>query len=108
MFNGPNSPVGHGSLLAVMEWTAEYILRWVRKIATQGIKYKIPSPLDEVLADRTSQVRQRIAACTRRLQRVLARISKAHGLDIRLSVLVQERQNRWESHGYVCRMGVAL
>lgn len=38
IFNGPNSPVGHGSLLAVMGWTAEYILRWCRKIATQDIK----------------------------------------------------------------------
>ncbi|KAK4990721.1 hypothetical protein LTR66_006724 [Elasticomyces elasticus] len=38
IFNGPNCPIGHGSLLAVMEWTAEYILRWVRKIATQSIK----------------------------------------------------------------------
>lgn len=39
IFNGPNCPVGHGSLLAVMDWTAEYILRWCRKIATEGIKY---------------------------------------------------------------------
>ncbi|KHN98020.1 Flavin monooxygenase-like protein [Metarhizium album ARSEF 1941] len=38
VFNGPNAPVGHGSLLSVMEWTAEYILRWCRKMATQGIK----------------------------------------------------------------------
>jgi len=36
--NGPNSPVAHGSLLAVMDWTAEYILRWCRKIASQDIK----------------------------------------------------------------------
>lgn len=38
MFNGPNCPVGHGSLLAVMEWTAEYILRWCQKIASEDIK----------------------------------------------------------------------
>lgn len=38
MFNGPNCPVGHGSLLAVMERTAEYILRWCKKIATEDIK----------------------------------------------------------------------
>ncbi|KAL2004939.1 hypothetical protein VTN00DRAFT_2789 [Thermoascus crustaceus] len=38
IFNGPNCPAGHGSLLAVMEWTAEYILRWCRKIAKQDIK----------------------------------------------------------------------
>ena len=38
MFNGPNCPVGHGSLLAVMDWTAEYIMRWCQKIATEGIR----------------------------------------------------------------------
>ena len=38
IFNGPNCPVGHGSLLAVMEWTAEYILRWCEKIATHDIR----------------------------------------------------------------------
>lgn len=38
MFNGPNCPVGHGSLLAVMEWTAEYILRWCNKIAAEDIQ----------------------------------------------------------------------
>lgn len=39
IFNGPNCPVGHGSLLAVMEWTAQYILKWVKKIATEDIRY---------------------------------------------------------------------
>ncbi|KAL6407714.1 uncharacterized protein AUP68_08736 [Ilyonectria robusta] len=38
IFNGPNCPVGHGSLLAVMEWTAEWVLKWCRKIATEDIK----------------------------------------------------------------------
>ncbi|KAM0424357.1 hypothetical protein ACHAPT_010504 [Fusarium lateritium] len=38
IFNGPNCPVGHGNLLAVMEWTTEYILKWCRKIASEGIK----------------------------------------------------------------------
>lgn len=38
MFNGPNCPVGHGSLLAVMEWTADYILRWAKKIAREDIR----------------------------------------------------------------------
>ncbi|KAL0633164.1 hypothetical protein Q9L58_007950 [Maublancomyces gigas] len=36
--NGPNCPIGHGSLLAVMEWTSEYILKWVVKLATEEIK----------------------------------------------------------------------
>lgn len=38
IINGPNCPIGHGSLLAVMEWTAEYILKWVTKISTEDIK----------------------------------------------------------------------
>lgn len=37
--NGPNCPIGHGSLLAVMEWTTDYILKWVTKLATEDIKY---------------------------------------------------------------------
>ncbi|TVY54851.1 putative sterigmatocystin biosynthesis monooxygenase stcW [Lachnellula cervina] len=37
IFNGPNCPVGHGSLLAVIDWTSEYILRWCQKIATHDI-----------------------------------------------------------------------
>lgn len=39
MFNGPNCPVGHGSLLAAMDSTAQWILRWCKKIATEHIKY---------------------------------------------------------------------
>ncbi len=34
---GPNSPVGHGDSPAVMEWAAQYILRWCKKIATEDI-----------------------------------------------------------------------
>jgi cation diffusion facilitator CzcD-associated flavoprotein CzcO len=45
IFNGPNSHVGHGSLIAVMQWTAQYILRWCKKIATEDIKYVIKHAL---------------------------------------------------------------
>ncbi|KAI9155624.1 FAD-binding monooxygenase moxY [Paramyrothecium foliicola] len=38
IFNGPNCPVGHGSFLSVMDWTADYILRWCKKIAVEDIK----------------------------------------------------------------------
>ncbi|KAL5050819.1 hypothetical protein BDW71DRAFT_203538 [Aspergillus fruticulosus] len=38
IFNGPNCPVGHGSLLAAMETTADWVLRWCRKIAKEDIK----------------------------------------------------------------------
>ncbi|RGP81373.1 hypothetical protein FLONG3_517 [Fusarium longipes] len=36
--NGPNTPLAHGSLLAVMSFTVDYISRWIRKISTQNIK----------------------------------------------------------------------
>ncbi|KAI1619258.1 hypothetical protein EDD37DRAFT_217336 [Exophiala viscosa] len=38
IFNGPNCPVGHGSLIAVIDWTADYIWRWCEKIATHDIR----------------------------------------------------------------------
>ncbi|KAF5981982.1 monooxygenase [Fusarium bulbicola] len=36
--NSPNTPLAHGSLLAVMSFTVNYIARWIRKISTQNIK----------------------------------------------------------------------
>ncbi|SMR57333.1 unnamed protein product [Zymoseptoria tritici ST99CH_3D1] len=41
IFNGPNCPIGHGSLMACMDFAADYILRWCDKIASQGIKYVV-------------------------------------------------------------------
>jgi cation diffusion facilitator CzcD-associated flavoprotein CzcO len=38
IFNGPNCPVGHGSLMGVLNFTADYMLRWCHKIASQNIK----------------------------------------------------------------------
>lgn len=35
---GPNFPVSHGSLLAAVTFTCDYIVRWTRRIATEGIK----------------------------------------------------------------------
>jgi hypothetical protein len=35
---GPNTPVGHGSLVAVIDWTVDYILRWCQKIAEEDIR----------------------------------------------------------------------
>jgi cation diffusion facilitator CzcD-associated flavoprotein CzcO len=37
VFNGPNAPVGHGSLLACMESSADYILKWAKKIQAEDI-----------------------------------------------------------------------
>lgn len=39
MFNGPNCPVSHGSVLTQIPWICDYILRWAKKMATQDIKY---------------------------------------------------------------------
>lgn len=42
IFNGPNSPVGHGNLLQVMWWSAEYMMKWCRKLATEDIRQVSP------------------------------------------------------------------
>ena len=42
MFNGPNCPISHGSVLTQVSWTCDYILRWAKKIATQDIKSVTP------------------------------------------------------------------
>ncbi|KAF2136375.1 uncharacterized protein K452DRAFT_259191, partial [Aplosporella prunicola CBS 121167] len=44
MFNGPNCPVSHGSVLTQLSWTCDYILRWAKKIATEDIKSIDPLP----------------------------------------------------------------
>jgi cation diffusion facilitator CzcD-associated flavoprotein CzcO len=38
IYNGPGGPVGHGSLSAAIDWEANYILKWVDKVAREGIK----------------------------------------------------------------------
>ena len=38
IFNGPNCPISHGSLLTEVSWTCDYILRWAKRIAEQDIK----------------------------------------------------------------------
>ncbi|KAF2637966.1 FAD/NAD(P)-binding domain-containing protein [Massarina eburnea CBS 473.64] len=42
-FSGPNAPVGHGSLMAGLSWTAMYISKWLRKIACEDIKFVVPT-----------------------------------------------------------------
>lgn len=44
MFVGPNSPYAHGDSLPTMEWTAEYILKWCKKIACEDIRYIVSLP----------------------------------------------------------------
>ncbi|KAL1966348.1 hypothetical protein VTN77DRAFT_4490 [Rasamsonia byssochlamydoides] len=38
MFNGPNCPISHGSVLTQVSFTCDYILKWAKKIATEDIK----------------------------------------------------------------------
>jgi hypothetical protein len=38
IFNGPSGPVGHGSLSSAIDWEAEYILKWINKVAHEDIK----------------------------------------------------------------------
>jgi cation diffusion facilitator CzcD-associated flavoprotein CzcO len=42
MFAGPNCPIGHGSVPQMLAWTADYMLDWVQKIASEDIKYGCP------------------------------------------------------------------
>ncbi|KAM0717495.1 hypothetical protein Q7P37_007347 [Cladosporium fusiforme] len=42
MFSGPNAPVGHGSLMAGLGWSADWMCQWIRKIAEEDIKYVVP------------------------------------------------------------------
>ncbi|KAK4864375.1 hypothetical protein LT330_009902 [Penicillium expansum] len=38
IFNGPNCPISHGSVLTQISWTRDYILRWAKKISAEDIK----------------------------------------------------------------------
>ncbi|RDW65714.1 flavin-containing monooxygenase [Aspergillus mulundensis] len=38
MFGGPNCPLAHGSVPAMLAWSADYMLEWVEKISREDIK----------------------------------------------------------------------
>lgn len=38
IFMGPAGPVGHGSLTSAIDWTADYVLKWLVKMAKEDIK----------------------------------------------------------------------
>jgi len=42
IFMGPNATVGHGTLTTAMDWTAQYMLKWLRKAAGEQIKSIAP------------------------------------------------------------------
>lgn len=39
---GPNAVVGHGSLMEGLNWTGDYIVAWLKKMATEDIKSIVP------------------------------------------------------------------
>lgn len=49
MFTGPNALIGHGSLMESLGWSAEYMIKWIKKIAFEDIKAIAPkaSAIDE-------------------------------------------------------------
>jgi hypothetical protein len=44
VFLGPNAPIGHGSVLPIVEHAAKYMIRVMRKVQMQGIKSIEPNP----------------------------------------------------------------
>lgn len=42
IFTGPNATVGHGTLLTSMDWSSEWMIKWIRKIASENIKSVAP------------------------------------------------------------------
>ena len=51
MFMGPNAVIAHGSLMEGLNWTGDYIVKWIRKMATEDIKSIVPesSVVDELI-----------------------------------------------------------
>ncbi|KAF9888521.1 hypothetical protein FE257_008628 [Aspergillus nanangensis] len=41
---GPNCLCGHGSLVEALNWTGDYFVKMIKKIATEDIKYMVPKP----------------------------------------------------------------
>ncbi|KAH6689395.1 phenylacetone monooxygenase [Verticillium dahliae] len=42
MMMGPNCLGGHGSLVESLNWTGDYFVKWIRKMATEDIRYVTP------------------------------------------------------------------
>ncbi|KAL4865917.1 hypothetical protein BDV12DRAFT_199685 [Aspergillus spectabilis] len=47
IFTGPNSLGGHGSLVEALNWTGDYFVKWIKKIATEDIKSVVPKKAAE-------------------------------------------------------------
>lgn len=42
LFMGPNATVGHGSLIYSLDWTAEWMIQWLRKMGREDIASVAP------------------------------------------------------------------
>ncbi|ETN44699.1 uncharacterized protein HMPREF1541_10369 [Cyphellophora europaea CBS 101466] len=42
IFTGPNATVGHGTLITSMNWSADWMIKWLRKISREQIKSVCP------------------------------------------------------------------
>lgn len=38
IFTGPNATVGHGTIISSMDWSADYMIKWLRKVASEQIR----------------------------------------------------------------------
>ncbi|ETI19940.1 hypothetical protein G647_08955 [Cladophialophora carrionii CBS 160.54] len=67
MFTGPNALIGHGSLMESLGWSAEYMIKWMRKIASEDINAVVPkqSVVDDfiVYSDQIHQILTWTGAC---------------------------------------------
>ncbi|KAL1997923.1 hypothetical protein VTN02DRAFT_420 [Thermoascus thermophilus] len=43
LFTGPNATVGHGALLTSLSWSADWMIKWLRKMATEDIRSIVPT-----------------------------------------------------------------
>lgn len=52
MFGGPNAVIAHGSLIEAFNWTGDYIVKWIEKMAVENIKSVTPkqAAIDEFVA----------------------------------------------------------
>ena len=52
IFTGPNAVVGHGSLMEGLGWAADYMIKWMKRMAEEDIKSVAPKQevVDEFIA----------------------------------------------------------
>ncbi|KAL3462604.1 hypothetical protein BJX64DRAFT_258672 [Aspergillus heterothallicus] len=60
-FGGPNAPVAHGAVPAMLAWSADYMLDWVEKIAREDIKSVVVK--DSVVRDYNRYAAENLRRC---------------------------------------------